>query len=190
MFDIIKIKEIILFFLLDTRWNDKPPTLYWELSHVLLCGKTTGWIRDMHAHMDPHTLTDGEDLQWRLLWLMRYDSRGRLEICGQHGVCFVCARALYTSTCAFGAFLHMPPVTSSLLWTTNTGRFEVRLTRLCVWLSPPLSSLSNQELGGSQEGGGGRVGYLSLVLLSLSVQSTCHGKGGREGRGSTAALVL
>lgn len=34
--------------------------------------------------------------------------------------------------CVCGAFIHVPPVTSSPAWTTNTGMFEVRLTRACV----------------------------------------------------------
>lgn len=167
-------------FSLDTRWDAKPPALYWELSHVLLCGKTTGWISQTHTHVDLHTHTNRwgkfaveasvADAQW---------FEGKIR-----DLCFVCVcvHALYTSTCAYGAFLHMPPVTSSLLWTTNTGRFEVRLTRLCVGCHL-LSLLSQIRSSGGHTRGWGWEGWgtcLSSCCLSQSNQHVA-GKVGRKG---------
>lgn len=115
----------------------------------------------------------------------------------------VCACVLCVSTCVFlplclcDAFIHVPPVTSSPVWTVNTGKFEVRLTRACVGCH--LLSLLSQikELGGHGSRWGEK-GALSLSLSHLTLflalsrfsQSWLSRRGGRKERCGTAASVL
>lgn len=116
----------------------------------------------------------------------------RLEICG-HVQCkceSVCdyACVLYVTTCVFlpvclrGAFIRVSPVTSSLVWTVNTGKFEVRLTRACVGCR--LLSLLSQikELGGHRS----RWGEKGDLSRSLSL---CPGRAGEE-RGKKDGVLL
>lgn len=107
------------------RKEVEPPSLFGELS------PTTGWSH-RHTHTQEQFAVKAAvaDRRWfeekiRDLWASTV-----------HVFVSVCARmcTVYVRVrlCVCGAFIHVPPVTSSPAWTTNTGMFEVRLTRACV----------------------------------------------------------
>lgn len=139
------------------------------------------------------------NLQWRLLWLIGDNLSRRLDIMYSVivRVC-VCACVLCATTCVFlplclcGAFIHVPPVTSSPVWTVNTGKFEVEVHESLCWLSPSLSTLSNQGVRGAQEGRK-RISFSLILLFSLLFlfsQSWSSRRGGRKERCGAAASVL
>lgn len=107
------------------RGEVEPPSLFGELS------PTTGWSH-RHTHTQEQFAVKAAvaDRRWfeekiRDLWASTV-----------HVFVSVCARmcTVYVRVrlCVCGAFIHVPPVTSSPAWTTNTRMFEVRLTRACV----------------------------------------------------------
>lgn len=116
----------------------------------------------------------------------------------------VCARMctvhVRARLCVCGAFIHVPPVTFSPAWTTNTGMFEVRLTRACVGchILSLLSQMNWEGWGWWGLGVGlGRESRESCLFLSLplsqwlshSFSYSDHGGAGGVGEEKDATLL-
>ncbi len=136
------------------------PFLYGELSHIERVLQQNHWLKRIcariHTHTHTYTLwcTQGQfavkatvaDRGWfekkiKDLWACAVCVcvcacvcvcvSGHMYRLSAHVCACACVRVC-VCVCVCGAFIHVPPVSSSPVWTVNTGRLEVKLTRACV----------------------------------------------------------